>query len=92
MEIIELVEISWKDFEKKYSPKRNPSTDGNTFPDILKHNPEYCYKEAKKKRVWSVLHQKNDVYIVPGIKRNDALLGLVFTKKPYSSDNEVIVL
>jgi hypothetical protein len=89
---IELVEKSWKNFQEQYLPKKNPQTQGVIFPDILKHNPEHCTKEDKRKRVWSVLHRDNDIYAVPGIKRSENFLGLIFTKVPHSDNSEIAIL
>jgi hypothetical protein len=90
METTELVEISKQQFMELYTPKINPSTKGIIFTDILKHNPEYCYREDKKGRLWSVSHRNNDVYAINGIQR-EHLLGIIFTKVP-GNRNEIVYL
>ena len=89
--VVVLSEISWGDFLKKYTPKKNPTTQSIIYPDILRYNPEYCTKEAKRNKVWSVQHKDNDIYAIPGLHHQNNL-GLIFTKVPFTNPNEALFL
>lgn len=95
-----MVEIQELDYGYlvKHLPVRNPNRQVNSvfnclYPDIHKHNPEYVEKEHKQKKVWSLMHADNDLYVHPGLLKDlEGFLGVIFTNKPYKNQHIIIKL
>ncbi len=90
----EIKELEYN-YLKSHLPVRNPNRPmANLFnylyPDIHKHNPEYVQQQDKEKKVWTMYHVKDDLYIKPGLNNTNGFLGVIFTNKPYST-KEVII-
>ena len=80
---------------KSHIPVRNPNRQIESifnclYPDIHKHNPEYVQKQDSQKKVWTLYHVNDDLYVKPGVNNTDGFLGIIFTNKPYVSPEVII--
>ncbi len=81
----------------QHLPVRNPNRQVKSifnylYPDIHKFNPEYVQLQIEKKKVWTMYHVDDDIYIRPGFNGTEGFLGVIFTNKPYSSNKVIIKL